>query len=317
MEKVELGITGEFISTLGLGTMYFGTKVDRITSMNIMDIYCDKGGSFIDSANKYANWIPGYKGGESENLIGEWLKLRNNRNKIFLTSKVGFPYGDIPRSLTKDIIISECEKSLARMGVDTIDMYFAHAYDKHTPIEETMEAFSVLKQQGKIRFMAASNFPSWRLAEANQVANSKGWEGIVCVQQRHTYLESSLRATFGNQLLLTPEIEDFCSSKNITMMGYSPLLSGAYTEIDKPMPIQYKSENTNFRLNILKEISNELGITQNQLVLAWMLNSTPRVLPTIAGSNSRQIEENIAAGDIQLSDQLMARLNRVELTKVY
>lgn len=140
MHSVFLGKSGAQISCMGLGTIYFGTKVDEHTSFLLLDRYTQSGGSFLDSANKYASWVP------------------------------GFPYGDILRSLKKEIIISECEKSLKRLGTETIDLYFAHAYDIETPAEETMEAFHHLKKEGKIRFTGASNYYAWQLSEAIAVA---------------------------------------------------------------------------------------------------------------------------------------------------
>lgn len=253
MQKIKLGNTNEQISCMGLGTMYFGSKVDEQTSFSILDYYSELGGSFLDSANKYASWVPGFQGGESELLIGKWLKQKANRDKMFLTSKVGFPYGNIPRSLKKEIIISECEKSLKRLGVETIDLYFAHAYDATTPLEEVMEAFSTLKEQGKIRFAAASNYLGWQLAEAASAAEKIGFEGFACLQQKHTYLEPGLRANFGTQLLLTPEIEEYCQIQNLTIMAYSPLLGGAYVNSDNPIPVQYQSAANDFRIKNLNK----------------------------------------------------------------
>ncbi len=224
MKKVQLGNTGEEISVAGLGTMYFGSKLDEKTSLRLIDMYVDHGGNFLDSANKYASWLPGFQGGESETIIGKWLKQNPGTSNLLITSKVGFPYGEIPRTLKKEIIISECEISLARLGVETIDIYFAHAYDRETPIEETMEAFFQLKKSGKIRYAGASNYTGWRLEEANHVAQAQGWEGYCCLQQRHTYLDPVSRADFNNQEFLTPEIEDFCLRKNLNIIAYTPLL---------------------------------------------------------------------------------------------
>ena len=188
MRKITLGKTGIEISVLGLGTMYFGSKLDERTSFRLMDLYQEHGGNFLDSANKSASWLPGCKGGESEMLISKWLKQRGRAADLVIATKVGFPYGDVPRSLKKEIIISECELSLRRLGVECIDLYFAHAYDPDTPIEETMEAFHQLKKAGKIRYVGASNYMAWRLEEANSLAELKDWEEFCCLQQRHTYV---------------------------------------------------------------------------------------------------------------------------------
>jgi aryl-alcohol dehydrogenase-like predicted oxidoreductase len=149
MEKVEPGLSGELISCMELGTMYFGTKIDVKTSFQLLDYYVQLGGGLLDSANKYACWVPGYQGGESESLIGKRIKQKMNRHNLFITSKVGFSYSTTPCSLKKEIIISECEKSLKRLCVETIDLNFTHAYDDETPLQDIMEAFYNLKRPVK------------------------------------------------------------------------------------------------------------------------------------------------------------------------
>lgn len=310
MQKTALGNTGQQISCMGLGTMYFGTKINEKTSFRTLDYYTQQGGSFLDTANKYACWIPGFKGGESEYLIGKWMKQKANRQSLFIASKVGFPYGDIPRSLKKKLIISECEKSLKRMSIETIDLYFAHAYDSETPAEESMEAFYKLEKEGKIRFAGASNYYAWQLCEANDVAKSQGWEGFTCIQQMHTYLEPFMRSDFGNQLLLTPELQKFCVKKNLGIMAYSPLLGGAYARNDRAFPIQYQNELTKIKLTLLNEVANELKVSPNVIVLAWMMQSSPGVIPLVSGSSLPQIEENMQALSVKLSEKNLARLNQ-------
>ncbi len=310
IRKIELGKTGEKISCMGLGTMYFGTKVEERTSFDLLDFYTEQGGTFLDSANKYASWVPGFQGGESEKLIGKWIREKGNRKDVFITSKVGFPYGDVPRSLKREIIISECERSLKRFDAETIDLYFAHAYDAMTPVEETMEAFYLLKKSGKIRFAGASNFYGWQLFEANAIAQQQGWEGFCCIQQRHTYLEPTLRADFGTQLLLTPEILELCQTKNIAMMAYSPLLGGVYVRNDHLIPIQYQSKLNEFRLIQLREVAGELQVSPNAVVLAWMMQSSPLIIPMVTGSKVAQLEENLIAASITLSKEQLDRLNQ-------
>jgi len=309
MEKVELGQTRELISCMGLGTMYFGSRVDEETSFKLLNKYVEFGGSFLDSANKYASWIPGFQGGESELLIGKWLKQKNNRQNMFIASKVGFPYGNIPQSLKKEIIISECEKSLKQLGVEVIDLYFAHAFDDNTPQEETMEAFHSLKKEGKIRFAGASNFYAWQLSEANEIAHLQDWEGYCSIQQRHTYLEPGLRSDFGTQLLLTPEIEKFCKNKRLSLMAYSPLLGGAYVRNHRPIPIQYQSVRNEYRLAKLKQVAEELQVNVNAVVLVWMMQSSPKVIPLVTGSLVDQLKENFQALSVKFSDNHLALLN--------
>jgi aryl-alcohol dehydrogenase-like predicted oxidoreductase len=167
MNSVPLGNTGENVSALCLGAMYFGTRQNKKVSFNLLDQYFEFGGTFVDTANIYAHWIDGFKGGESETIIGEWMKERNNRDQVFIASKVGFGYQDVPSNLQTETIIKECEKSLRRLGVETIDIYYAHHDDRETPLEETLEAFLRLVDSGKVRFIGASNYLAWRLEEAH------------------------------------------------------------------------------------------------------------------------------------------------------
>lgn len=310
IQKIELGKTGEKISCMGLGAMYFGSKVEDHNSFKMLDLYFDRGGDFLDSANKYASWVPGCQGGESEKIIGKWMKKKGNRDDVFLSSKVGFSYGEIPRSLKKELIISECERSLKRLDAETIDLYFAHAYDTLTPVEETMEAFYLLKKSGKIRFAGASNFYGWQLYEANEIARQQGWEGFCCLQQRHTYLEPTLRADFGTQLLLTPEIQEICQLKNICMMAYSPLLGGAYVRNDHPVPIQYQSKINENRLIQLREVADELQTSPNAVIIAWMMQGSPQIIPMVTGSKVSQLEENLESSSFLLNEEQLKRLNQ-------
>jgi len=309
MRKITLGKTGIEISVMGLGCMYFGSKVDERTSFRLMDLYQEHGGNFLDSANKYASWLPDGRGGESEMLIGRWLKQKGRAADLLISSKVGFPYGDVPRSLKKEIIVSECELSLRRLGVECIDLYFAHAYDSNTPIEETMEAFYQLKKAGKIRFVGASNYMAWRLEEANSLAALKDWEGYCCLQQRHTYLEPSIRTAFGNQQVLTPGEVDLCQEKEISLMAYSPLLGGIYGKPDNVLPIQYQSLLNDQKKASLGALTSRLPLTANQIVLSWMLHSSPQVIPLVTGSNENQLKENLEAASISLSSEDMDLLD--------
>jgi len=303
INKTNLGKTSQQISCLGLGTMYFGTKVSESVSFDIMDAYFYAGGTFLDSANKYASWVPGFEGGESEVVIGRWIKQRGNREHLFLSSKVGFPYADIPRSLKKEIIISECEKSLKRLGVDVIDLYFAHAADVNTPFNESMEAFYQLIKAGKIRYVGASNFYAWQLLESNLVASAQGWDGFCCLQQRHTYLEPSVHANLGTQLLLTPEIKSFCLTHHVTLIAYSPLLGGAYSKTNFNLPVEYQNEANSIKLKKLNEVALDLNVSPNAVVLAWMIQGKQPIIPLMTGSNVQQIEENLQALSIVLSEK--------------
>ncbi|HUX37708.1 MAG TPA: aldo/keto reductase, partial [Rectinemataceae bacterium] len=141
MNTLPLGNTGVEVSQLCLGTMFFGTSTDRESSFRLLDQYLESGGGFLDTANIYARWVPGFEGGESESLLGRWMRERRNRSRLFVATKVGFEMPGVDRGLRSDQIQKECEKSLGRLGLETIDLYYAHVDDPNTPLDETLEAF--------------------------------------------------------------------------------------------------------------------------------------------------------------------------------
>jgi aryl-alcohol dehydrogenase-like predicted oxidoreductase len=309
MNSVPLGNTGENVSALCLGAMYFGTRQNRIESFNLLDQFFEFGGAFVDSANIYAHWVDGFKGGESETIIGEWLKERKNRDQVFIASKVGFGYQDVPSTLRADTIEKECEKSLKRLGVETIDLYYAHQDDRETPLEETLEAFLRLVDSGKVRFIGASNYLAWRLEEAHWLSLTNEWPEFCCVQQRHTYIRRKHGTTFKPQVAANEDLLDYVSNRGITLLAYSALLSGAYTRSDREFGSQYLGSDTNNRLSALNAVAAETGATPNQVVLAWMLQSTPAVIPLIAASSSRQLTENLDALNLILTPAQIKKLD--------
>jgi aryl-alcohol dehydrogenase-like predicted oxidoreductase len=222
---------------------------------------------------------------------------------------VGFPYQDIPHSLKADLIEEECNKSLKRMGLETIDLYYAHNDDRSTPLEETLEAFHRLIQAGKVRYIGASNFLAWRLEEARWKCQQNGWPIYQCVQQRHTYIRKKHGTTFSPQIAVNDDLLDYCRNREITLLAYSALLSGAYTREDRQFNEIYLGEDTERRIDTLGSIASETGATKNQVILAWMLKSDPPVLPLIAASTKVQLEENLEALEIELSEDQMERLN--------
>jgi len=309
MRTVPLGNTGVEVSAFCLGTMHFGSRDDKEKSYQLLDQYVEAGGSFLDTANIYAHWIPGYVGGESETLLGEWMRERKSRSQMFIATKVGFEYPGVERGLRAQQIEIECEKSLKRLGVDTIDLYYAHADDRNTPVEETMEAFDRLVNAGKVRLVGASNFLAWRLEEAHWVSQTHGWAEYRCIQQRYSYTRSKPGTSFAPQIAANDDLLEYCRSRGITMLAYSPLLSGAYTRTDRSFSEQYLGPDTDARLAALKVVAEEVDSTANQVVLAWMVQSDPPVIPLVAASTVEQMRENLGALKIKLSAEQMIRLN--------
>lgn len=309
MKKRHLGHSGVEVSTLCLGAMYFGTKQDKATSFALLDQFVDAGGNFIDTANIYAWWIGKGKGGESENVIGEWLKDRKNREQVIIASKVGFGYGKVPRSLRADVIEEECNKTLKRMNIDTIDLYYAHNDDRSTPLEETLEAFYCLKKSGKIRHIGASNYLAWRLEEARWISKTHDWPMYCCIQQRHSYIRKKPGTSFDPQIAANDDLLDYCRNREITLLAYSALLSGAYTREDRGFDEQYIGTDTENRLMTLYSIADEMNCSPNQIILAWMLQSDPPVIPLIAASNKNQMDENLRSVEIKLTGDQLSKLN--------
>jgi aryl-alcohol dehydrogenase-like predicted oxidoreductase len=309
MEKVKLGNSGLEVSPLCMGTDSIGSKIDKEQSFKLLDVYRDQGGTFVDTANFYAAWIPDCQGGESETTIGLWMKERGVRDAMVIDSKLGFDYPGCDGGLSAAEIERECEKSLRRLQTDWIDLYYAHRDDTDTPLEETMEAFDRLIKAGKIRAIGASNLKGWRIAEANAVSKAHQWAGYSVIQQRHTYLRPRHGADFGPQICINDDLKDYCRARGIALVGYSTLLQGAYTRSDRPVPPQYAGPEADERLAVLLAIANEVDATMSQIVIAWMRQSDPPVLPIIAGSRPEQLAENMAALDITLTEEQVARLD--------
>ena len=308
MKKQKLGNTNIEVSELALGTDLIGSKIDRAQSFVLFDFYSKHGGNFLDTANFYASWFPGCKGGESETTIGEWMKARDNRKTMVISSKLAFDYPDCAGGLSAKEIQRECEKSLGRLQTDYIDIYYAHRDDRQTRLEETMEAFHRLIEAGKVRAIGASNLSVWRISKANAVAHAQGWKGYSVVEQRYTYLRPRHGADFGPQIFIGEELKDYALTEGIALVGYSVLLQGAYTRNDRELPQQFAGPDSDSRLSVLKEVAAETKASVNQIVIAWMRQSKPPILPIVAGSRVEQLAENFAALDLKLSDEQMSRL---------
>jgi aryl-alcohol dehydrogenase-like predicted oxidoreductase len=309
MQKLKLGSSDVEVSALCFGTDLIGSKIDRTTSFCLLDLFHQSGGTFVDTGNFYAAWLPGCTGGESETTIGLWMKERGNRDEMVIASKLGFDYPGCQGGLSAAEIERECEKSLQRLGTDRLDLYYAHRDDTETPLEETMQAFDRLIRKGKVRAIGASNLRAWRIAEVNAIAGEHGWAQYSAVEQRHTYLRPRHGADFGPQISINDDLKSYCGARNVTLIAYSALLQGAYTREDRPVPAQYAGVDADERLRVLKTVAEETEATLNQVVIAWMRQSDPPVLPIIAGSEPGQVAENIGALRIALSADQILRLD--------
>ena len=309
MQKVKLGNSSVTVSSLCFGTDLIGSRIDRDTSFHLFDIFREKGGTFIDTGNFYSCWIPGCQGGESETTIGAWMKDRNLRDQMVISTKLGFDYPGCAGGLSAGEIERECEKSLRRLQTDRIDVYYAHRDDAATPLEQTMQSFDRLIRAGKVRAIGASNLKVWRIAEANTVSSAHGWQQYCVVEQRHTYFRPRHGADFGPQICINDDLKDYARCRGISLIGYSVLLQGAYTREDRAVPKQYAGPDADDRLHALRTVAAETGATLNQVIIAWMRQSDPPVLPIIAGSRPEHLLENVGALEIVLNADQMARLD--------
>jgi aryl-alcohol dehydrogenase-like predicted oxidoreductase len=308
-------------SELVLGTMMFGTTVDRRTSFAILDRFVEAGGMTLDTANCYAFWADGGDGSESETLVGEWLQTAGLRDRVTLATKLGAGPADPARpydaqnreGLSARVIERGVATSLRRLGTDRIDLLYAHADDRTTPLDETIAALDAQVASDTVGMLAASNYTTWRLAMARERARQQGRARFAAVQLRHTYLDPRPQRgplTDEIQLPITPELRDYASAEgDLALLAYSPLLGGAYTRDDRPMPAVYDHPATPSRLQRLRDVAPERGATPNQVVLAWMLASRPRILPVIGVSTTSQLDECIEALDLELDQATMTCLD--------
>ncbi|MGD0727380.1 MAG: aldo/keto reductase [Spirochaetia bacterium] len=305
MKQIALGTTGEKVSALCLGCMYFGTKVDEAMSSRILDAYTEMNGSFLDTANCYAFWIPGATGDESETLVGRWMRERDNRNRIFLATKVGArPSGGSaegpPEGLSARVIESAVHESLRRLGTDTIDLLYTHVPDRSTTLEETIEALDRLVRAGKVRFIGCSNEAAWRVERARGLSLSHGWASFCCVQNRYTYLRPTQGAVLP-QVCISEELLDYAATTaSVTLLAYSPLLGGAYAREEHALPQEYANSDSRVRWKTLSSAAQARGVSRGSLVLAWLMSGVPPLIPLVAASTVEQLRENLDAGKIVL-----------------
>lgn len=321
MQTMKLGHSGLEVSAMALGCMYFGTSIDEQQSFRLLDQYVDAGGRFLDTANNYAFWVEGFQGGESEQLLGRWFNARKNRDEIFLATKVGFNMPPrVPVSLSRQTIIEQCENSLRQLQTDHIDLYYAHTDDRDTPLEETLEALDQLMKQGKIRAVACSNTLAWRIEQARTLSRMHGWPEYCAVQQRHSYLtpKSNVRKHSNGQVSTTIDLIDYAieHADDFVIIPYSILMGGIYAGSDNRIPGNYSVEDysqaeVSAKLKVLREVAAEVGATPNQVVIAWLMQNTPRMLPLISSSSQERLQENIEAANVTLTAEQIDRLNNV------
>lgn len=334
MKHIPFGTTGEMVSPYCLGTMIMGTQTDRPTSLKMLDRFLDLGGNFLDTANCYAWWSgKTATGDESETLLGEWMRERGNRNKVFLATKGGARLKSINRVrdgqgnvawdkvvdnyeyLSTHALRKAAEDSLRRLGTDHIDLYYVHIDDRRTPQEETLEVLNNLVKEGKVRYIACSNFRTWRMERARSISASNGWASFTAIQQQYSYLRPKAGADFGINVNVDEELLDYLrANPDVTLMAFSPLLKGIYDDEKKRAAYYnwhlFNTDDSRARLDVLNRMAREMNISNSQLVMAWLLHHEPRVIPIVGVRTLEQFDIAMGALDIRLTPEQMDILNK-------
>ncbi|WP_145860537.1 aldo/keto reductase [Pedobacter suwonensis] len=311
MEKRILGKTDLHIAPIVFGGNVFGWTIDEKKSFEILDQFLASGFNFIDTADVYSRWVPGNNGGESEKIIGNWLKKQNKRHEIIIATKVGSDMGQ-GKSLKKDYIINQVEHSLSRLQTDYIDLYFSHFDDETTPVEETLNAYETLIKAGKVRWIGASNFSADRLRESLIYSTENGLPRYEVYQPGYNLYD---RADFEQ------EHQKICLDYDLGVVVYYSLASGFLTG-------KYRSENDlnkSQRGGGVKKFLNERGFkilaaldqvaAQHQVepasvALAWLINHPSVTAPIASVTDLNQLKSFTEAANLKLSAEEISHLDQ-------
>jgi aryl-alcohol dehydrogenase-like predicted oxidoreductase len=308
-----LGASELLVHPLCLGGNTFGWTTDRDTSFAVLDRYAEAGGNFIDTADSYSAWIDGHRGGESETIIGEWLRRSPRREGMIIATKVGSGAADVPKGLGRRQIIDGCEASLRRLGVQRIDLYFAHRDDPSTSFEETLSAFDELVRAGKVAHIAASNISAARLGDALAVSAAHGFPAYTTLQPRLNLVD---RDDFDRDL------RAICAEHDLGVAVYSALASGFLTGKylpGQPEPASQRAGGVRSTylgdpravrlLEAARSVAARRGATVAQVALAWGL-AEPGVTSTIASATSpEQLSDLLGAVELDLDETDLAELD--------
>ncbi len=305
MDMRTLGASGLETPRLVLGGNVFGYTVKGEEAFDVLDRFVAAGGTMIDTADVYSNWVPGHVGGESETLLGEWLKRRGRRDDVLIATKVGYDKGLAPAHIEEAI-----DASLARLGTDYVDLYYAHKDDAATPLAETLAAFDRLVKAGKVRAIGASNYSAARLAEALDISAREALAAYTVLQPEYNLMA---RGDFEGA------VQQLCIERDLGVLPYFSLASGFLTgkyrsEADFGQSLRgagmkrYLNDKGRAVLAALDEVSAETGATQAQIALAW-LAARPGVTAPIASATSiAQLDELLAVLTLELSAAQVERL---------
>jgi aryl-alcohol dehydrogenase-like predicted oxidoreductase len=312
MEQRELGRSGIRIPPLMFGGNVFGWTADQANSFKLLDALLDAGLNAIDTADVYSAWVPGHQGGESETVVGNWLRQRGGRDKVVIATKVGMEMGSGGKGLSKAWIAQAAEDSLKRLQTDHIDLYQAHRDDEDVPLEETLRAFADLIQQGKVRAIGASNYTAPRLREALRTSERLGLPRYETLQPQYNLVE---RPAFESDL------REVCQSEGLGVISYyalaSGFLSGKYrSEADLSKSPRgggvkkYLDDRGHRVLQALDEVAARTAATPAQVAIAWVIAQPGVTAPIASATTLQQLDDLVKAAQLKLDQQAIERLDQ-------
>jgi aryl-alcohol dehydrogenase-like predicted oxidoreductase len=308
-----LGRSGLEVSPICLGGNVFGWTVDEQMSFRLLDAWVDAGMNFVDTADVYSRWVPGHAGGESETIIGKWLRQNGKRHRIVLATKVGKPMGDADKGLSKAYIRRAVEASLRRLKTEVIDLYQAHDDDAATPLEETLAAFAELIKEGKVRAIGASNHSAERLTLALATSKRLGVPRYESLQPLYNLVERD-----GYER----ELEPVCIAHGLGVINFYALASGFLTgkyrnaaDLGKSVRgsgvVKYLNERGLAVLGALDAVADTVGATPAQVALAWQVARPSITAPIASATTPAQLDELVAAARLTLDTSSIELIDRV------
>jgi len=307
MKYTKLGRAGARVSRIALGTMNFGPFVGEEESFAIMDAAVEHGVTFFDTADIYGGAPWGDQLGQSESIVGRWMADRGNRDDLVLATKV---YGDMgprenDRGLSSLHIRAAVEDSLKRLGTDRIDLYQMHHIDRSTPVDEVLDAFTRLRQQGKILYLGSSNFAGWHLAQYQQIALASGYAPIVTEQSVYNLIQRTLEL----------EVIPAASHYQIGLLPWSPLgsgrLGGVLRKVDSSRSSVDRLGAEKAQIEAYEAYADQLGIDPGVLGIAWLLHQPAVTAPVVGPRRLEHLIGAIRAVDVSLGADELTELDRI------
>ena len=310
MQPRALGRSGLSIAPIVFGGNVFGWTADEATSFALLDAFVASGFNCIDTADAYSRWVPGHVGGESETIIGNWLKRRGRRDDVIVATKVGADMGE-GRNLTRGYIMRSVETSLKRLQTDYIDLYQEHWDDEKTPVAETMEAFATLIRDGKVRAVGASNLSPERLRESLAASAQHNWPRYETLQPHYNLVE---RGDYER------DFEPICKEHGLGVIPYWSLASGFLTgkyrsEADLGKSPRgdgvkkYLDARGHRVLAALDAVAAGAGATPAQVALAWLIARPSITAPIASATSVAQWHDIARAADLKLGDDAIRKLD--------